>query len=555
MAEHYIAQQPISGSHTQKTPPPPPVIPTPGYLTSGGASSPAAQISRENERKAVTNFTGSVFWCMFTRLSPSSISDFTDIRRGILGQGQRLRTFCHPEGIPLLYADWTASGRAYGPIETTIREQILPLMANTHTDTNATGSAMTHAYETARRVIRRHVNARDTDVLICTGSGMTGAVNKLQRLIGVKRDFAATPDRRPVVFVSHMEHHSNHTSWLETGAEVVLVACKEDGLVCPERFARAVAAFPDSRPRYAAITACSNVTGIETPYREIAEVMHAAGGYCFVDFACSAPYVDIDMHPAGRPLARLDAIFFSPHKFLGGPGSCGVLVVNEALLTSRVPDHPGGGTVAWTNPWGEHRFLPNKDAREDGGTPPILQTMRAALAIRLKERMGCHRIRRQEAALMRMLWAGLDKIPQVRILAGEHRDRLGILSFNIAGLHHNLAVKMLNDHFGIQVRGGCSCAGTYGHQLLGIDRATSSRVLSDIDAGRPFLRPGWVRLSIHPTMTAAEMSYLIRAIRDVAKHHPRWAADYVVSAEDGSVRCRDTDADRALLHRVEGVFA
>ena len=491
---------------------------------------------------------------MLTPLSPTLTSEFTEIRRGILGHGHQLRTSFHPEGIPLVYADWTASGRAYGPIETTIREKILPLMANTHTDTNATGSAMTHAYETARRVIRRHVNARGTDVLVCTGSGMTGAVNKLQRLIGVKRDFSAVPHLRPVVFVTHMEHHSNQTSWLETGAEVVLVECKENGLVCAERFARAVAAYPGSRPRYAAVTACSNVTGIETPYREIAEIMHAAGGYCFVDFACSAPYVDIDMHPADRPLAYLDAVYFSPHKFLGGPGSCGVLVVNEALLASPIPDHPGGGTVAWTNPWGEHRFLADRDAREDGGTPPILQTIRAALAIRLKERMGTARIRRQEARLMRLLWAGLDEMPQVKPLAAEHRDRLGIISFNITGLHHNLAVKLLNDRYGIQVRGGCSCAGTYGHQLLGIDRQTSSRILADIDAGKPFLRPGWIRLSIHPTMTGTEISYLVRAIGDVAANHHRWARDYEVSPATGHVTCRDAAVDQSLRRTMESLF-
>ena len=492
---------------------------------------------------------------MLTPPTPGVFSEFSDVRRHILGRRQQLRTYFHPEGIPLVYADWTASGRAYGPIETAIREKILPLMANTHTDTNATGSAMTHAYETARRVIRQHVNAQEPDVLICTGSGMTGAVNKLQRLIGIKRDFSADPTRRPVVFVTHMEHHSNQTSWLETGAEVVLVECQENGLVCADRFARAVAAYPSSRPRYAAVTACSNVTGIETPYREIAEVMHAAGGYCFVDFACSAPYVDIDMHPADRPLAHLDAIYFSPHKFLGGPGSCGVLVVNKDLLANEVPDHPGGGTVAWTNPWGEHRYLTDREAREDGGTPPILQTVRAALAIRLKERMGTARIRQQESRLMGLLWAGLDDIPQVTPLAGEHRERLGIISFRISGLHHNLAVKMLNDRYGIQVRGGCSCAGTYGHQLLGIDRESSARILSAIDAGRPYQRPGWIRLSIHPTMTGADITYLLRAIGEVAANHHRWVDDYVVSPETGNVTCRDDAADRSLLRTVEGLFA
>ena len=492
---------------------------------------------------------------MFTNQAPSYMTDFAVIRNGIVGRDHRLHTHRHPEGVPLIYADWTASGRAYAPIEDTIRKRILPLMANTHTDTNSTGSAMTHAYETARTVIRRHVNAAGDDVLVCTGSGMTGAINKLQRLIGVKRDFAGNPDRRPVVFVTHMEHHSNHTSWLETGAEVVVVDCNAEGLVCPDRFAEAVSAYAGARPKFAAITACSNVTGIETPYHKIAAVMHAAGGYCFVDFACSAPYVDINMHPSGRPEAALDAVVFSPHKFLGGPGSCGVLVVNRRHLTSTVPDQPGGGTVAWTNPWGIHRFLPDPEHREDGGTPAILQTIRAALAIRLKERMGTAAMRRREARLLSVLWEGLDQMPEVEVLDGRHRERLGIISFNTRGLHHNLAVKLLNDYYGVQVRGGCSCAGTYGHRLLGIDRAASDAVVDRIDRGLPFRRPGWVRLSIHPTTTLPEIRYLLRAIEGVVRHHKQWAAAYVVCPDTAAVRAASSGHDRELLESVAALFA
>ncbi|MGB3800858.1 MAG: aminotransferase class V-fold PLP-dependent enzyme [Lewinella sp.] len=492
---------------------------------------------------------------MMPSSTPSQHNEFDTIRRGIIGQGHRLSTHCHPDGISLLYADWTASGRAYGPIETTLRETVLPMMANTHTDTNATGSAMTHAYEQARQVIRRHVNAGADDVLVCTGSGMTGAVNKLQRLIGIKRDFSACPEQRPVVFISHMEHHSNQTSWLETGAEVVVVECSETGLVCAHQFAEAIARFPAGRPKYAAVTACSNVTGIESPYREIAEIMHAAGGYCFVDFACSAPYVAVDMHPADRPEGYLDAIYFSPHKFLGGPGGCGVLILDKHQLISTVPDHPGGGTVTWTNPWGQHRYATDAETREDGGTPAILQTVRVALAIRLKEKMGVTRIRQQENRLMKLLWAGLDRIEGMSILAGEHRNRLGIISFNIEGLDHNLAVKMLNDYYGVQVRGGCSCAGTYGHHLLGIDRATSERIIGLLDRGMPVRRPGWIRLSIHPTMSEAEIYYLIRAVRGVATNHARWMTAYTCCPDTGAVRCVNASFDQTLLGKMAGIFA
>ena len=485
--------------------------------------------------------------------SPTECIDFTPLRRGVIGHAHLLRTWRHPEGIPLLYADWTASGRAYAPIEHSIQEHLLPLIANTHTDTNSSGSATTHAYGTARDVLRRHVNARADDVLICTGSGMTGAVNKLQRLMGLKRDFRATPALQPLVFVTHMEHHSNQTSWLETGAEVVLVECNTQGLVCAEQFAAGVAAYPTNRPKYAAITACSNVTGIETPYHDIARVMHAAGGYCFVDFACSAPYVTIDMHPPGDPGAGLDAVYFSPHKFLGGPGSCGVLIVNERHFHHAVPDHPGGGTVSWTNPWGQHRYTASREEREDGGTPPVLQTVRAAMAVRLKERMGTVAIRQREDQLMRRLWSGLDQINGLDILDGHHRERLGIVSFNIPGLHHNLAVKLLNDYFGVQVRGGCSCAGTYGHRLLGIDRAASEATLTKLDRGEPFVRPGWVRLSIHPTMTEGEIDFLVRAIGQVATNFETWSIHYRCE-ETGSVSALDAVPDRALLEEITALF-
>ena len=491
---------------------------------------------------------------MFANVEAPLTTDFSAIRSGIIGIDHRLATHYHPAGIPLLYADWTATGRAYAPIERAIRKRILPLIANTHTDTNSSGSATSHAYATARQVIRRHVGAADDDVLICTGSGMTGAVNKLQRILNLKRAFDA--DRqRPLVFLTHLEHHSNQTSWLETGAEVVVVPCSTDGVVCLERFARTVAAYPASRPKFAAVTACSNVTGLLTPYHEIAEVMHAAGGYCFVDFACSAPYVDIDLHPPGRPLAALDAVYFSPHKFLGGPGSCGILVVNERHFTSHVPDHPGGGTVSWTNPWGQHRYLPNREEREDGGTPPILQTVRAALAIRLKEQMGTRAIRAREDRLMERLWAGLDRIPNLEILATDHRDRLGIVSFNLTGVHHNLVVKLLNDRFGVQVRGGCSCAGTYGHGLLSIARKSSAEVIDKLDRGEPFVRPGWVRLSIHPTTTVREVDYLVRAIALTAAHHAEWREDYVICPDTLAVRSRKTDFDDELLAGVAEVFA
>lgn len=480
---------------------------------------------------------------------------FSHIRQHIIGNDLRIKT-PYAEAQSVTYADWTASGRAYGPIEDAIRDHILPLMANSHTDTNATGQAMTHAYEAARHIIREHVGAREEDVLVCEGSGMTGVVNKLQRMMGLRvptqhAERVVIPEReRPVIFVTHMEHHSNQTSWLETIAEVVVVPPGADGLVCPRQFATAADRYADRPLKIASVTACSNVTGIETPYHDIAEIMHARGGYCFVDFACSAPYTEIDMHPRSRPNADLDAIFFSPHKFLGGPGSSGILVVNQRHLTSPVPDNPGGGTVTWTNPWGGHRYLEDLNLREDGGTPAMLQTIRAAMAMRLKDQMGVVNIRQREEELMDLLWRQLDAIPGLDILANEHRERLGIISFNIRGLHHNLTVKLLNDHFGIQVRGGCSCAGTYGHLLLDLCRETSRRFSEKVDAGDVSERPGWVRLSIHPTMTEEDILYLAQAIHQVERFHQGWVTDYHFDEKSGQIN-HWTDTSDA--HRLAGI--
>ncbi|GIX35358.1 MAG: hypothetical protein KatS3mg126_1137 [Lysobacteraceae bacterium] len=274
-----------------------------------------------------------------------------------------------------------------------------------------------------------------------------------------------------------------------------------------------------------AFSACSNVTGIETPYHEMAAIMHAHGGLCFVDFAASAPYVEIDMHPAD-PARKLDAIFFSPHKFLGGPGSPGVLVFDSALYRLKVPDTPGGGTVAWTNPWGGHRFIENIEAREDGGTPGFLQTIRAALAIRLKEAMGVARIRAREEEIKALFLAELLREPGIQLLEPQRMDRLPIFSFYSLEKHHNLIVRLLNDRFGIQTRGGCSCAGTYGHILLGVDPQTSRKITCEIDAGDLSNKPGWVRVSLHPVMTDEEVVYIARAIHEVMRHYHDWKHEY-----------------------------
>ncbi|MCP5103859.1 MAG: aminotransferase class V-fold PLP-dependent enzyme, partial [bacterium] len=260
-------------------------------------------------------------------------------------------------------------------------------------------------------------------------------------------------------------------------------------------------------------------------YHQLARLMHEAGGLCFIDFAASAPYVDIDMHP-GDPMEKLDAIFFSPHKFLGGPGSSGVLIFDSAMYNREVPDNPGGGTVDWTNAWGEYKYIDDIEAREDGGTPGFLQAIRAALAIRLKEQMGTENIEKREKQLVAAAFKRFAEIPRINILADNVKDRLGCISFYADHIHYNLFVKLLSDRFGIQVRGGCACAGTYGHFLLHVTRARSKAITDQINRGNLSDKPGWIRLSLHPTMTDAELSYIMDAIEQIVNNIEAWEKDY-----------------------------
>lgn len=458
---------------------------------------------------------------------------FKKFRENTVGIDMQLET---PAGTkPLVYADWIASGRLYEPMERIMHEQIAPRIGNTHSESSYTGKAMTNTYHEAHSIIKEHVHASDDDVIITAGSGMTSVLCKFQRILGLKipekfKDQIDLPEEeRPIVFVTHMEHHSNQTSWLETIADVEVLEPTADLLVDPEMLKKALEKYSNRKVKIGSFTACSNVTGIETPYHKLAGIMHAHGGYCFVDFAASAPYVDIDMNPENEA-RRLDAIFFSPHKFLGGPGSSGVLIFDKKLYQNRIPDHPGGGTVTWTNPWGGRHYFNDIEIREDGGTPGFLQAIRAALAIRLKEKMSVDKIRARENELLEIAFTKFAKIPQLHILAENIRDRLGVISFYVENMHHNLMVKLLNDHYGIQVRGGCSCAGTYGHLLLNVTQQQSNRITNLIDQGDFSQKPGWVRLSLHPTMTDKELHYILDAIKEVIEYADTWKQDYRYSS-------------------------
>lgn len=480
-------------------------------------------------------------------------SYFNKFRTNVIGEDH---TFDSPFGKKrIVYADWTASGRLYRPIEEKLLNDVFPVVGNTHTETNFTGSTMTLAYEAAKQKIKAHVGANPTDVLLSAGSGMTGMVNKLQRILGLRAHERHIPfiqsseEEKPVVFVTHMEHHSNQTSWEECLVDVVIIPANEEGLVDLDGLRQLLETYKLRRVKIAAVTSCSNVTGIKTPYHEIARLMHRAGGLCFVDFACSAPYIDITMRPTDDMETHLDAIYFSPHKFLGGPGSTGILIFCPKLYKNKIPDNPGGGTVNWTNPWGGRKYFDEIETREDGGTPGFLQTIRVAMCVGLKEEMGVTNILQREAEMNEVIFNHLNQIEGLHILAGQHQERLGVYSFYIDGLHYNLGVKILNDRFGIQVRGGCSCAGTYGHYLLHVDQDHSNSITCKIDQGDLSEKPGWIRMSIHPTMSNEDLHFILDGIHDLAMNFKEWSKEYHYDLGRNAYFHQNEAKNQNLVHR------
>ena len=481
---------------------------------------------------------------------------FQEFAKHIIGNGYTFQSLYGKQ--TLLYADWIASGRLYGPIEDTMRNTIGPMIANTHSFSSESGKASTYAYHHARQIIKKHVNAGNDDVLVTSGSGMTGVLSRLHRIMGLRwpsaiKDKMSIPkEERPVVFITHMEHHSNHVPWMETIADVVIVPGDRDHLVSPENLENEIKKYKDRPLKIGAFTACSNVTGIITPYYELAKIMHQHNGVCFVDFAASAPYVDINMHPAD-PDKHLDAIFFSPHKFLGGPGTCGVLVFNKKLYKAECPDVPGGGNVKWTDPWGNYGYHDDIEVKEDGGTPGFLQVMRTALAIRLKEKMNTSKIAQREEELIELCMERFREIPGLYVLGQNHEKRIGCISFGIQNIHYNLLVRLLNDRFGIQVRGGWSCASTYSHYLFGIEKGTSSQVIQGITEGNLTNKPGWVRLSLHPVTTNEDVHFICDAVKTIVHNIEEWRKDYRYNIKSNEFDPIGS-SDDAILDQVKGWF-
>lgn len=468
--------------------------------------------------------------------------NFDEIRKNVVGCSQSFDT---PFGsFDMIYADWVASGRLYGPIEEVITNKFGPWVANTHSYSNKTGSLMTTAYNQAKEIIREHVHASENDMLVLTGSGMTGGVIRLQQILGLcVQQHTQLPKEsdRPVVFITHMEHHSHHVSWMETIADVVIVPPGKELKIDLDLLQAEIDKYADRKLKIGAFTAGSNVTGVITPIHEMAEVMHKNGGYCFVDYAATAPYVAIDMHPENE-LQALDAIYFSPHKFLGGPGACGVTLFNKSIYNGK-SCVPGGGNVTWTNPWGAYGFTSNDEAKEDGGTPGFLQAIRAALAIRLKEKMGTAQIEKREEELVSKAFERMNKIEGVRIVGEQESKRIGVVSFNIDDIHYNAVVRIMNDRYGIQIRGGWACASTYCHYLFELDQSQSKRLTDGIDSQNLTGKPGWARMSLHPTMSDEQLEYALDAIEYIAKNKQDLKEDYVYDVKTNDFTLQKESVD------------
>ena len=434
------------------------------------------------------------------------------LRAGIIGDGEVLSGPYGPRRVT--YADHTASGRALAPVEDVIREQVLPWYANTHSESTATARQIARFREEARQAIHRAVGGTDEHVVIFCGSGCTGAVNKLIGVLGSLRG--------AVVFVGPYEHHSNELQWRESAAEVVAIPADADGRIDLAVLEEQLGRYADRPLRIGSFSAASNVTGVLSDTAAIGALLRAHGAPSCWDYAAAGPYLPIDV-------ADKDAVFLSPHKFLGGPQTPGVLVARRSLFRNRVPTVPGGGVISYVTATGQW-YLDDPVTREEGGTPAIVESIRAGLVFGLKRAIGTDTIADIDDVYCRRALHRWLANPHLEILGDPRAPRLPIVSFRVRHreryLHHHYVVALLSDLFGIQARGGCSCAGPYGHHLLGIGADRSHSIQSQVSQGFLGSKPGWARVNLHYTMTESTVDYIVESVDLVGWYGHRLLADY-----------------------------
>lgn len=428
---------------------------------------------------------------------------------------------------PLVYADYVASGRALHQVEHFVLEEVLPFYANSHTEASFCGAAMTRMRREARAVIGGLCGCTDQHAVIFTGSGATAGLNRLVSLLGVTDTLAA--GGRVRVIIGPYEHHSNILPWRESGAQVVEIAEAATG--GPD-LAQLAQVLQDTSfdLTICTLSAASNITGIISDVAAITALVKAAGAKMVWDYAGAGPYLPIAM--AGAEQAQIDAIVVSPHKFIGGPGASGVLLVRRDAVVTRKPTWPGGGTVKFVSPH-SHDYSDNLEAREEAGTPNVVGDIRAALAFLVKDAIGAQAMAERNLELTRRAFSAWQGIPQLHLLGLTAPQRLPIFSFQVSDgkggyVHQQLVTRMLSDRFGIQARGGCACAGPYVHRLLEIDEHGSQAIRQAILSGNEIHKPGFTRLNFSVLLSDEKVQFILDAVAQLARDAAEFEVHYAV---------------------------
>ena len=441
-------------------------------------------------------------------------------RDGLIGEGMMIPG-CNGD-VPLVYADYVASGRALRQVEDFITEKVLPFYANSHTEASFCGGYITRLREQARAEIARITAANDDCAVIFTGAGATAGLNRLVTLLGV--DVA----ENPVVLIGPYEHHSNILPWRESRAKVVEIPEHATGGPDLAALERALKDHAKADLLIGSFSAASNVTGIITDPDPVSRLLKQYGALSVWDYAAGGPYLPINMNSGTE--TEKDAVVVSAHKFAGGPAASGVLILRKGAVHRDVPSWPGGGTVRFVSPW-NHDYAEDVTTREEAGTPNAIGDIRAALAFLVKESVGTETIAAREAEFLQMAWHGWKENPRLEVLGNSAAHRLPIFSFLVKDgegrpVSEQRFTRLLSDIYGIQARGGCACAGPYGHRLLHIGHEYSDRLRHEILAGNEVHKPGWVRLNFSYLMTPETVRYIIDSVNELALGFESLAAEY-----------------------------